>query len=97
MGAIVRIEDGNDEDGANPEAARHSGVDAGIELGVDGKLRLMALKAGSEQTIASIDEDAELWGEVTSGGAADHFAVAEESESRGGGVDGFGGADYQLT
>jgi len=31
MGAIVRIEDGNDEDGANPEAARHSGVDAGIE------------------------------------------------------------------
>jgi len=83
---IVRIET-DDEDGANPEAAGTAGR-RGDRTRVDGKLRLMALKAGSEQTSRVLMRTPSS-GRGNQWRRSRPFRVAEESESRGGGVDGF--------
>jgi len=94
---VVTFEDGNDEDGADAPVAGDGGVNAGIELGVDGKLRLTSLKAGAGETVAGVESDAEIGGEVPGGGAADHFVAANEGEGGGAGAGGLGGADYEFV
>jgi hypothetical protein len=91
---VVTVEDGNDEDGADPEAAAEGGVDAGVELGIDGKLGLTGFETGAGETVAGVEGDAEIRGERSGGDAADHFVAAGESQDGGVGVGGFGGADY---
>jgi len=97
LGVVVHVEDGNDEDGANAEVAGDGGVDARVELGIDGKLGLTGLKTGAGETVAGVEGDTEIWGEVSGGGAADHFIAAKEGEGGGAGVGGFGGADYEFV
>jgi hypothetical protein len=94
---VVTVEDGNDEDGADAESAGDGGVDAGIELGIDGKLGLTGLKTGAGETVAGVEGDAEIWGEVSGGGAADHIIAAGEGQGGGAGAGGFGGADYEFV
>jgi hypothetical protein len=96
MRVVVNVEDGNDEDGADAEAPGDGGVDAWVELGVDGKLGLTGLKTGAGETVAGVERDAKIRGEVSGGGAADHFISADEGEGGGAGVGGFGGADYKF-
>jgi hypothetical protein len=94
---VVNVEDGNDEDGADAETAGDIGIDARIELRINGKLRLAGLKAGAGETVAGVERDSEIWGEVSGGGAADHFIAACEGEGGGAGTGGFGGADYEFV
>jgi hypothetical protein len=94
---VVTVEDGNDEDGADPEMAGEGGVDARVELGIDRKLGLMGFETGAGETVAGVEGDAEIWGEGSAGGTTDHFIAAGESQGGGVGVDGFGGADYERV
>jgi hypothetical protein len=93
---VVYVEDGNDEDGADAEAG-DGGIDARIELGINGKLRLAGLKTGAGETVAGVERDSEIWGQVSGGGAANHFIAAGEGEGSGTGVSGFGGAHYEFV
>jgi len=94
---VATVEDGNDEDGADPEAAGEGGVDAGVELGIDGKLGLTGFETGAGETVAGVEGDAEIRGEGSGGDAADHFVAADDSQDGGVGVGGFGGADYEFV
>jgi hypothetical protein len=94
---VVTVEDGHDEDGADAEAAGDGGVNAGVELGIDGKLGLTGLKTGSGETVAGVEGDAESGGEVSGGGTANHFIAASEGQGGGAGASGFGGADYEFV
>jgi hypothetical protein len=94
---VSEVEDGNDEDGADAEMAGDGGIDARIELGINGKLRLTGLKTGAGETVAGVERYAEIWGEVSGGGAADHLIAAGEGEGGGTGVSGFGGAHYEFV
>ncbi len=96
MLVVVNVEDGNDEDGANAEAPGDGGVDAWVELGVDGKLRLTGLKTGAGETVAGVERNAKIRGDVSGGGSADHFISADEGEGGSAGVGGFGGAHYEF-
>jgi hypothetical protein len=55
------------------------------------------LKAGAGETVAGVERDAEIRGEVSGGGAANHFIAAGERQGSGAGVGGFGGADYEFV
>jgi hypothetical protein len=94
---VVTVEDGNDKDGADAEAAGDGGVNAGVELGIDGKLGLTGLKTGDGETVAGVEGDAESGGEVSGGGAANHFIAASEGQGGSAGASGFGGADYDFV
>ena len=94
---FISCENRNDEDGTDAENAGNGGVDAGIELGIDGKLRLAGLEGGSGESVASIERDAEIGSEVSGGGTADHFVSADESESSGRGMSSLGGANDKLV
>jgi hypothetical protein len=94
---VVSVEDGNDEDGADAAAVGDGGVDAGVELGIDGKLGLTGLKTGAGESVANVEGDAEIWGEVSGSGAANHFIAADEGHGGGAGVGGFGGANYEFV
>ena len=94
---VVTLEDGNDEDGADPEVAGEGGVDARVELGIDRKLGLMGFETGAGETVAGVKGDAEIRGEGSIGGTADHLVAAGESQGGGVGVDGFGGTDYERV
>jgi len=93
---VVGVEDGNDEDGPDAEVG-DGGVDAWVELGVDGKLGLSALKTCAGKTVVGVEGHAKIWGEVSGGGAADHFISAGEGQSGGAGAGGSGGADYEFV
>jgi len=93
----VSVEDRNDEDGADAEVSGDGGVDAGVELGIDGKLRLMGLNTGAGETVANVKGDAEVWSEVSGGGAADHFIATRQGQGGSAGAGGFRGADYQFV
>ena len=95
--SVITVEDGNDEDGADAEAAGDGGVDAGVELGIHGKLRLTGLNTGAGKTVANVKRNTEIWGEVSGSGAADHFIAARKGQSSGAGVGGFRGANYQFV
>jgi hypothetical protein len=94
---IVAVEDGNDEDGADTQVAGNSGIDAWVEFGIDGKLGLTGLQTGAGKTVASVDGDAEVGGDVSGSGAADHLVSADKGERGSGGMSGFGGAGYELV
>jgi len=93
---VVGVEDGNDEDGADAEVG-DGGVDTWVELGIDGKLGLTGLKTGAGKTVVGVEGNAEIWGEVSGGGAADHFISAGKSQGGGAGAGGGGGADYKFV
>jgi hypothetical protein len=93
---VATVEDGHDEDGADAETG-DGGVHAGVELGIDGKLGLTGLKTGVGETVAGVEGDAESGGEVSGGGAANHFIAASEGQGGGAGASGFGGADYDFA
>jgi len=94
---VVRVENGNDEDGADAQAMGDGGIDARIELGIDRKLGSTGLKTGAGETVVCVERDAEIWSEVSGGGAADHVIAASEGHSGGAGAGGFGGADYEFV
>src|SRR5208282_2453788 len=48
--------------------------------------RRTSFETGARETVASIERDAEIRGEVSGGSATDHFVAADERESSGGGV-----------
>jgi hypothetical protein len=94
---VFHVQDGNDEDGADAKTAGDNGIDAGIELGIDGKLGLTGLETGARESVVGIKRDAEIRGEVSGGGAADHLIAAGEGYGGGAGAGGFGGADYDFV
>jgi hypothetical protein len=94
---VVTVKDRHDEDGADTEAAGDGRIDAWVEFGIDGKLGLTGLKTGAGKTVAGVEGNAEIGGEVSGGGAADHFIAASESQSGGAGESRFGGADYEFV
>jgi hypothetical protein len=94
---VATVEDGNDEDGADPQAAGEGGIDAGVELGINGKLGLTGFETGTGETVAGVEGDAEIGGEGSGGSAANHFVTVNESQGGGVGAGGFSGADYERV
>jgi hypothetical protein len=75
---VALIEDGNDQNGANAEAARDGGVDQRIGFSVGAKLGLARAETGAGKAIAGVERDAEVGSVKSGGGAADHFVAARQ-------------------
>jgi hypothetical protein len=94
---VVNVEDGNRQDGADAEAAGDVGIDAGVGLGIERELGLATLETIAGQTVAGLERDAQIGGEVSGGGAADHFIAADECDGGGAGAGRFGGANHEFV
>ena len=55
------------------------------------------MKTGSGETVASVEGDAEIGGQISGGCAADHFLAADEGKGSSAGACGMGGADYEFV
>jgi hypothetical protein len=55
---VIYIENRNDKNGADAKTTGDDGIDARIELGIHGKLRLTSLQTRPGKTVASVERNA---------------------------------------
>ena len=59
-----------------PSRRETTGINARIELGIDGKLRLASLQTGAREAVASIQRNPEIRGKLPGRSATNHFIAA---------------------